>query len=183
MVMVTSAAASEAIAANSKRATCQDDEVLEAWMGYQCRWDEELSAEVCYFQGFIKHPPDIPLDCAITSSQPYINAHVSGVHEGGMVFEAQSTLPIGAKVMLTVNLNGADLALHGVITHCIQVADNKCDVGVQFEQDNEHYAMRMIEQACHIEHYRRIANKRGRSLSEDEAAQEWIAKYAASFPR
>lgn len=180
MVTVTSAATLEA---TLQQAASQDDDVLEAWMGYQCRWDEELAAEVCYFQGFIKHPPDIPLDCAITSNQPYINAHVSGVHDGGMVFEAQSSLPIGARVMLTVSLNGAEMPLNGIITHCIQVEDHKCDVGVQFEQDNEHYAMRMIEQACHIEHYRRLANERGRSLSEDEAAQEWIAKYAARFPR
>lgn len=170
-------------AATFDKATCQDDEVLEAWMGYQCRWDEELAAEVCYFQGFIKHPPDIPLDCAITSNQPYINAHISGVHDGGMVFAAHSSLPIGARVKLTVNLNETNATLSGVITHCIHVNEQQYDVGVQFEQDNEHYTMRMVEQACHIEHYRRLAMKHGRSLTEEEAAQEWIAKYAASFPR
>lgn len=159
-------------------------ETLQAWMAYSCRWVEDVEAEVCNFQGFIKHPSDIPLDFSVEPSPSYASAQMLNVHDGGMVFETRRSLPIGAKIHLTVNLRGAALNLQGVITHCISVAESRCDVGVQFEEDNEHYAMRMIEQACHIEHYRQLLSETsGRELTEDEAAAEWIARFAAYFPR
>jgi hypothetical protein len=41
----------------------------------------------------------------------------------------------------------------------------------------------MVEQVCHIETYRRtVAGTEGRELSAEQAALEWIAKFAASFP-
>jgi hypothetical protein len=41
----------------------------------------------------------------------------------------------------------------------------------------------MVEQVCSIERYRRLMeSEEGRVLTRDEAAQEWIAKYAGRFP-
>jgi hypothetical protein len=41
----------------------------------------------------------------------------------------------------------------------------------------------MIEQICHIEHYRQeVLRVEGRKLSSKEAASEWISKYARDFP-
>ena len=41
----------------------------------------------------------------------------------------------------------------------------------------------MVEQICHIEQYRReVLKKEGRRLSSEEAASEWIVKYASDFP-
>ena len=41
----------------------------------------------------------------------------------------------------------------------------------------------MIEQICHIEHYRaEVEGKEGRELSSQEAAKEWISSYAGDFP-
>jgi len=42
----------------------------------------------------------------------------------------------------------------------------------------------MVEQLCYIERYRReVREKEGRELDSSSAAAEWIAKYAANFPR
>ncbi len=55
--------------------------------------------------------------------------------------------------------------------------------GVQFNNPNELYRLRLIEQICHIEHYRgQVKKYEGRDLSGDQAAKEWILKYAADFP-
>jgi hypothetical protein len=41
----------------------------------------------------------------------------------------------------------------------------------------------MIEQICHIEHYRKeVKLAEGRELSSEEAADEWIKRYAGDFP-
>ena len=45
------------------------------------------------------------------------------------------------------------------------------------------FRARMVAQVCYIEDYRRsIARAEGRELSSEEAAGEWIAKYASKFP-
>jgi hypothetical protein len=41
----------------------------------------------------------------------------------------------------------------------------------------------MVEQICHIERYRNdVAQREGRQLTAEEAALEWISRYASSFP-
>ncbi len=42
----------------------------------------------------------------------------------------------------------------------------------------------MIEQVCYIEQYRKeVLKKEGRKLSGEEAAMEWVEKYAKDSPR
>jgi hypothetical protein len=42
----------------------------------------------------------------------------------------------------------------------------------------------MVEQVCHIEQYKAdVLKKEGRELTGEEAAKEWILKYAKDFPR
>ena len=49
--------------------------------------------------------------------------------------------------------------------------------------EDELFRLRMIEQICHIEHYRNeMLKQQGRELSIEEAAQEWISRYAGEFP-
>ena len=58
------------------------------------------------------------------------------------------------------------------------------DVGVAFDEAATLFAVRMVEQLCRIEEYRRrVAEEEGRQLSSEQAAEEWIRRYAASFPR
>ena len=45
------------------------------------------------------------------------------------------------------------------------------------------FRARMVEQLCHIEDYRRSVHRtEGRDIGIDEAAVEWIDKFAAEFP-
>ena len=57
------------------------------------------------------------------------------------------------------------------------------DVGVQFKNAISEFRIRMIEQVCHIEQYKKnVFEKEGRALSGKDAAIEWIKKYARDFP-
>jgi len=56
-------------------------------------------------------------------------------------------------------------------------------VGVEFIGGDEVSNARMIEQVCHIEHYRKeVMACEGRQLTSEEAAKEWMAKYASNVP-
>jgi len=44
------------------------------------------------------------------------------------------------------------------------------------------YKARMTEQACQIQQYKEMLEMQGRCVSIDEAAMEWISRYADKFP-
>jgi hypothetical protein len=62
-------------------------------------------------------------------------------------------------------------------------SDDDYLLGITFHSKSEAFRMRMVEQICHIEVYRKAmyANQ-GRCLSHEEAAAEWIARYSKDFP-
>ena len=52
------------------------------------------------------------------------------------------------------------------------------------DQSMDPFQGRMEDQCCQIRRYRRdISRIEGRQLSQDEAALEWIERYAESFAR
>jgi predicted transcriptional regulator len=54
----------------------------------------------------------------------------------------------------------------------------------QYRESDEQFLARMEFQCFQIERYRWKARRdEGRVLSEDEAAREWIQRYAAEFAR
>jgi hypothetical protein len=55
-------------------------------------------------------------------------------------------------------------------------------IGVSFYDENEAFRMRMAEQACHIAAYRMRMLERGRQLTLEAAADEWIRLYSDGFP-
>ena len=60
----------------------------------------------------------------------------------------------------------------------------QCEVGLRFLNEADAYAARMVEQICHIEHYKaNVRRKEGRLISGEQAAKEWIEKFAENFPQ
>ena len=75
-----------------------------------------------------------------------------------------------------------DNFLVGNVVWCDE-ADGAYEIGVEFEHGRDTFRMRMIEQICHIEHYRNeVERNEGRELSSQDAAREWIARFAGDFP-
>ena len=86
------------------------------------------------------------------------------------------------RVRICISILKRDNYLVGNVSWCNPVGSGY-EVGVEFEKSQDVYRLRMIEQICHIEHYRKeVERVEGRKLSAQEAANEWIAKYAGEFP-
>ena len=70
---------------------------------------------------------------------------------------------------------------HGVVVWCRQ-EDDHYELGIRFEEAEEAFKSRMVSQVCQIEHYKKqILEKEGRKLNGEQAAMEWISKFAADF--
>jgi hypothetical protein len=60
---------------------------------------------------------------------------------------------------------------------------DRYEAGIEFVDEQDAYTARMVEQICHIEHYRLwVREVEGRDLDGERAAMEWISKYAKDFP-
>ena len=107
---------------------------------------------------------------------------LTNISLGGLSFVSPNALEVLQKVRVCIPIIKKDNFLEGRVVWCEKVK-NGYEVGLEFERSEEIFRLRMIEQICHIEHYRKeIERLQGRELTTEEAAKEWISEYAGDFP-
>jgi hypothetical protein len=130
-------------------------------------------------QRVIRHPDEIPLDLQVVE-QPQVPDN--SIMPLDLVCKSPAMLASGLQVSIRADglLNAPSIT--GQILWCHACHDHY-ELHIRFSSDEHAQRMRMFEQVCHIHHYRQsVQEHQGRTLSDDEAALEWIAKYAALFP-
>lgn len=143
---------------------------------------------------YIRHPSHIPIEFQLDDATPPVPYRTTDVSEGGLCFQAEGPMPRGKRIRLNIPLcfqahgcleesrSEEHFEAEGVVAWCRKELDRYA-VGVQFLDSNTRFGVRMVEQVCHIEHYRHdVLLEEGRSLTSEEAAREWVERYAAEFP-
>ncbi len=132
---------------------------------------------------YIRHPTDIPINFDFVDVVHDKKDFLNDISEGGLSFRSCTYLEPGTELLVKIPVHTPVFEEKGVVVWNAKNED--CwDVGVKFIDDASDFRLRMIEQVCHIEHYRKeVREKEGRDLSGSEAAAEWIQKFAKDFPR
>ena len=135
---------------------------------------------------FIRHPAGVPievtLDWAEDENDETVDQTITNVSLGGLAFVSHKPLELLERVRICIPVLNEENYLVGNVVWC-EKAGSGYEIGIEFEKSRDAFRLRMIEQICHIEHYRKeIAKQEGRELNPQEAAKEWIAKYAGEFP-
>ena len=136
---------------------------------------------------FIRHPSDIPIEFQVNDSTDYAKRPLKNIGAGGLCFLSEKPIEQGAKVHIHIPLafeqiQSDSFDAEGYVAWCLAEEDGYT-VGVEFDDQSSRYSVRMVEQVCHIEHYRAdVREHEGRVLSAEEAAKEWVERYAAEFP-
>ena len=120
-----------------------------------------------------------PLDRPELTSAPDPEQLPLGMYEGVPLVPVETVGPDDEVVIIPVREPPFETT--GTIVWC-RLVNSHYDVGVQFADANTEFSVRMIEQICHIQRYRKEVLEQGRQLSEAEAALEWVTKYAKDFP-
>jgi Tfp pilus assembly protein PilZ len=129
---------------------------------------------------FIRHPVDIPIH--VTADSLEDDEQVTNVSIGGLCIACSHPFQMGEKVNICISLSQPDFNACGIVTWCRPNRGSYL-VGISFEEEDVAFAVRMVEQICHIEDYRLKKQKEeGIELSPEQAAVEWISKYASDFP-
>ena len=107
---------------------------------------------------------------------------ITNIGLGGLAFVSSRPFEVMQRITITIPVLGQDNRLTGNVVWCEKSGDGY-EIGIEFEKSRDTYRMRMIEQICHIEHYRKeVERQEGRRLSSQDAADEWISRYAGDFP-
>ncbi|MBI3479474.1 MAG: PilZ domain-containing protein [Nitrosomonadales bacterium] len=131
---------------------------------------------------FIRHPADIPIEAKAVGQQPHATHHAFNLSVGGLAFRCDSQFMPGDVVAIRIPLVRPPFEAEARVAWC-RARNGRPELGVEFLDQDDAYMARMVEQVCHIENYKqKIFQTEGRLLSPDEAAREWINKYAARFP-
>ena len=133
-------------------------------------------------RSYIRHPSDIPIEFR---QEPVSSIETNTLHDvscGGLSFVAAA--PLEPEAIIKVQINCVDPVFEAPcrVSWCRAMRDQYL-IGVEFLAAQDEFRARMVEQICHIEHYKReVLAREGRQLTGEQAAQEWIGKYAHAFP-
>ncbi len=131
---------------------------------------------------FIRHPTEIPIQIRRDRRRVAAAPEMLNVSLGGLAFLSQADLEPGSIVLLRIPFVRPQFSSRARVVWC-SAANGAYEVGVEFLDVEDAYRGRLVEQICHIEQYRRdVLKGEGRPLTSEEAAAEWIARYASGFP-
>ena len=131
---------------------------------------------------FIRHTADVPIEVRTVPGRPARRQPSINVSEGGLSFVSDQDIPVGSMIEIRMPAVDPPFEAQARVVWRSPQADGWC-IGVQFLDAADTFRARMVEQVCSIERYRRqVETEEGRSLTREEAASEWIRKYAGRFP-
>ncbi|WP_152909266.1 PilZ domain-containing protein [Mariprofundus ferrooxydans] len=131
-------------------------------------------------RSFIRHPVEIPIQIYPQSSPLLSDVQVRDVGKGGISFRTNVALMPGAMLILAIPHVHPPFKETCTVCWSQEEADG-FEVGVSFKDQQGLFKARLVEQVCQIENYRKQEVSRGRQITPEEAAREWIAKYAVEF--
>ena len=144
---------------------------------------------------YLYHPREIPIHIipntlhsphqTASKQSPELISELS-LCRGGLRCDSDVFVPpstaVSLKVGIEASLDGHDITTTGWVLWC-QRLENRYLLSIGFTDPQTIFKIRMIEQACEIECYRRRQKRYGRFLSAEQAAKEWIENHAADFPQ
>lgn len=132
---------------------------------------------------FIRHPSRMPIHFDLQGDCRDRTQHLRNVSEGGVCFMAQAALDSGIRLRLKIPVFDQLFEIDATVAWCREKAPG-FEVGVRFDSLQDHFSVRMIEQLVYIEDYRRqVEREEGRTMSSEQAAEEWVERFAERFPR
>ena len=131
---------------------------------------------------FVRHTVNVPLEVTTVPTAPAATLQGVNVSHGGLAFLYPECPREGEIFQLRIPTVNPPFEAQAKVVWCRR-EDEQWLVGVSFLDSTHAFQSRMVQQACAIENYRReVLEKENRSLSTQEAAAEWISRFAGRFP-
>lgn len=131
---------------------------------------------------YLRHTVNVPLEVTTVEAAPRSERLGVNVSYGGLAFTMEECLDHGQIIHLRIPAIDPPFDANARVVWCRPEGDNWL-VGVEFLDSTHAFQSRMVQQVCSIENYRQeVLKNEGRTLTTQEAAAEWIGKFAGRFP-
>ena len=131
----------------------------------------------------IRHVTGIPIEVSIDYDHNYCaeGENIANFSLGGLCFIASDRMEINESIQVRCPVLNEDHCLDGRVVWCNKTAKGY-EVGLEFDDPEEVERLKVVEQICQIESFRLDLEKReSRILSSEQAAKEWMSRYAGEF--
>lgn len=133
-------------------------------------------------EGFIKHPERFPLKFRRLRFWQRSKIEVTQDSNIGLTFFSKEYQKPGSIIEVTIPTRND---IHNFIGKVIMVkeSDDHYEIGIWLLNVEDGPKLRIVEQICHIELYLNDKrHKEGPFLSREKLTEEWISRFASSFP-
>ena len=130
---------------------------------------------------YLRHPTEIPIFLNMAEPPQTLKEDCRDYSAGGLSCISDRLIYPGSAVHITISLSHPEQTVSGHVIWCHKHPAGYL-MGIGFDDPDQAYSVRMIEQICQIESFRLKQQRNGRQLSNEQAAAEWIALHAADFP-
>jgi len=103
---------------------------------------------------YIRHPIEIPIEYRISGKDTTNTNFTQNISLGGLCFQTDSPLPAGTMLRLNFPSINSDFMIPGKVVWCSKRGE-RIEVGVQFENENDAYRARMVEEICHLQEHQK----------------------------
>ena len=131
---------------------------------------------------YVRHPSEFPVELRQEQGSEVVRERLHDLSTGGLCCRSSTPFEQGERVRIRIPVGTPGFEAEGRVAWC-RPHDGGYRVGVEFVGESEAFRARAVEQVCHIERYHRKLLAEGRNATEEEAAVEWISKFAGRFPR
>ena len=134
--------------------------------------------------GFIHHPAGFPIEAKRVWLGEWFDDAGEVEEPGtiGLCFESDRYIKPGTVLELSIPLRGVIQKFRGRVV-LVKWNGECCEIGMWLSSKSDAGRILIVEQICHIEAY--LKHKRhheGPFISQERIAQEWISRFASSFP-
>lgn len=134
---------------------------------------------------FIYHPPSFPLSYRRVWFHKKENSPDDRQHAAnpiGLCFHSEKYLKPGSKIEVSIPIKNENQYLRGKVV-LVRNMKNYFKIGIWLTHADDIRRVRAVEQICHIETYMKTKRYQdGPFISHRSIVDEWIKKYAATFP-
>ena len=134
-------------------------------------------------RSYIRHPSDIPIEYQEDKQDSGVSQErLNDISKSGLSFSSTKKLNPGNVITIRIACVQPIFEARAQVAWCRREGEGFV-IGVVFTESSDSFRVRMIEQICHIEHYKaKVLATERRQLDGEQAAREWIHKFADDFP-
>lgn len=133
---------------------------------------------------FFRHPINVPIKLKLLPDEKNYSSATKNISLGGLCFHWPKELPKGSKVSIEIPIGEKNFDLNARIVYTKESREHSdFSIGVVFTDFPSSFKARLAEEILRIMEFRnKLRRELGSDLSEEEAAERWIAEYARKFP-